>query len=107
MIIKTYRRVPHISPWAYTLVVVFCGLIHGGGLELIHGGFKSVRIFIRNCLIGTFFLKLACISMIFVRHGLIHGYKSCVLSQVDFKPMGLYTGGLIFGTLRYIKRLGW
>ena len=58
-------------------MVVFCRLIHWGGLihggGLIQGGFKSVRIFMRNGLIGTFFLKLACISMIFVRHGLIHG----------------------------------
>ena len=71
-----YRRIPYISPWAYTLVAVFCGLIHGGGLihgVLIHGGLKCVRIFIRNGMISTFFLKLACISMIFVRHGLIHG----------------------------------
>ena len=36
-----YRRVPFISPWAYTSVVVFVGLYTGGGL--IHGGlYKGV-----------------------------------------------------------------
>ena len=36
MYFAEYHKVPYISPWAYILVAVFGGLIHGGGP--IHGG---------------------------------------------------------------------
>ena len=42
-----YRGIPYISPWAYTLVAVFRGLVHGDGIihqGFIHGGFLSVII---------------------------------------------------------------
>ena len=49
-----YRRIPYIRPWACTLVAVYCGLIHEGGL--IHGGFWSVRIFIKYSGFAPFFM---------------------------------------------------
>ena len=53
-----YRGIPYISPWAYTLVAVFCGLIHGDGLIHGEGLYTGVSEALELWLICSFFSQI-------------------------------------------------
>ena len=71
-----YCGIPYISPWAYTLVAVFCGLIHGVGLYTggLHTGVSEAL---------EFSSKIAD----------VHLFSQIIMYFNDFRATWAYTRG--------------